>query len=195
MKNKTYSRSIADVINNFLTEDDWHYTFDDKIGVFRFDLDLDGRIKNISYYIEVTDDEYVVYAVSPIGADSNNGKMMASMADFICRANYGLINGNFELDMRDGEIRYKTFLDCKGITPSAEMVRNSIRYPAAMFERYGAGIIDVINGDAAAEEAIESSEGSLLENLCSFLSEKSDKKGGTDLLITRLAARFGIYDD
>ena len=31
-----------------------------------------------------------------------------------CRANYGLLaNGNFELDMDDGEIRYKVFIDCR----------------------------------------------------------------------------------
>lgn len=70
---------------------------------------------------------------------------MAIMAEFICRANYGLKNGNFELDMRDGEIRYKSFVDCEGLTPTTEMVRNSIHCPAAMFDRYGDGIVDIIS--------------------------------------------------
>lgn len=65
--------------------------------------------------------------------------MMASMAEFVCRANYGLVSGNFELDMRDGEIRFKRFAECEGITPTSEMVCNSIHCPAAMFKRYGAG--------------------------------------------------------
>ena len=76
------------------------------------------------------------------------------MADFICRANYGLLNGNFELDIRDGEIRYKTYVDCEGNNPSIEIVRNSIYCPAAMMERYSAGIADIIFGNATAEEAV-----------------------------------------
>ena len=126
MKNRAYSKSIANVINSFLIEDDWHFSFDDQRGLFRFGLNLKGRIKKVGYIIDVKDDEYVVYAISPLGADDDDEKMMATMADFLCRANYGLKNGNFELDMRDGEIRYKCFVDCEGITPTTEMVRNSI---------------------------------------------------------------------
>lgn len=124
MKNRAYSKNIADAINSFLTEDDWHFSFDDQCGLFKFGLNLKGRIKKVSYIVDVKDDEYVVYAISPIGADEKDEKMMAVMAEFICRANYGLKNGNFELDMRDGEIRYKSFVDCEGLTPTTEMVRN-----------------------------------------------------------------------
>lgn len=115
MKDKTYSKDIADAINRFLAEDDWHFLFDEQRGMFKFGLSLKSRMKSINYLIDVKDDEYVVYAISPIGADHMDEKMMTSMADFICRANYGLKNGNFELDMRDGEIRYKSYVDCEGI--------------------------------------------------------------------------------
>lgn len=120
MKNRAYSKNIADAINSFLTEDDWHFSFDDQCGLFKFSLNLKGRIKKVSYIVDVKDDEYVVYAISPLGADEDDEKMMAIMAEFICRANYGLKNGNFELDMRDGEIRYKSFVDCEGLTPTME---------------------------------------------------------------------------
>lgn len=32
---------------------------------------------------------------------------MKRTAEFLTRANYGLVFGNFEMDMHDGEIRYK----------------------------------------------------------------------------------------
>lgn len=192
MKNRTYSKSIANVINSFLTEDDWLFSFDDKHGLFRFGLNLKGRIKKVSYIIDVKDDEYVVYAISPLGADDDNEKVMATMADFLCRANYGLKNGNFELDMRDGEIRYKCFVDCEGITPTSEMVRNSIHCPAAMFDRYGAGIVDIIFGNATAKEAIAKCEKSPAEELRAILGEELGGDEDVDAMIARLAARFGI---
>jgi hypothetical protein len=158
MTSRTYSKSIASAINNFLTEGDWHFSFDDQRGLYKFGLNLKGRIKEVNYIIDVKDDEYVVYAVSPLGVDKDDEKMMAAMAEFICRANYGLKNGNFELDMRDGEIRYKSFVDCEGFTPTTEIVRNSILLPAAMFDRYGVGIVDIIFGNSTAKDAVAKCE-------------------------------------
>lgn len=192
MKNRTYSKSIANAINNFLTEDDWHFSFDDQRGLFKFGLNLKGRIKKVSYIIDVKDDEYVVYAISPLGADEDDEKMMATLADFICRANYGLKNGNFEIDMRDGEIRYKSFIDCEGITPTMEMVRNSIHCPAAMFDRYGAGIVDILFGNSTAKDAIAKCEKSPAEELRALLGEEFDGDDDMDAMLARLAVRFGI---
>lgn len=192
MKNRTYSKSIADAINSFLTEDDWHFSFDDQRGLFKFDLNLKGRIKNVRYIVDVKDDEYVVYAISPIGADEDDEKKMAIMAEFICRANYGLKNGNFELDMRDGEIRYKSFVDCEGLTPTTEMVRNSIHCPAAMFDRYGDGIVDIIFGNSTAKEAVAKCEKSPEEELRALLGEEFDGDDDMEAMIARLAARFEI---
>ena len=171
MKERMYSETIAQAINNYLTEDEWHFSFDEKRGLFKFGLSLKGKIKKINYIVDVKDDEYVVYAVSPLGADEDDKEMVASMAEFVCRANYGLVNGNFELDMRDGEIRFKCFVDCEGITPTSEMVRNSIHCPAAMFKRYGAGIVDIIFGKSSAQEAVEKCEKTNEDELRHLLTE------------------------
>lgn len=188
MKDKTYSKDIADAINRFLTEDDWHFLFDEQRGMFKFGLSLKSRMKSINYIIDVKDDEYVVYAISPIGADHMDENMMTSMADFICRANYGLKNGNFELDMRDGEIRYKSYVDCEGITPTTDIVRNSILCPGAMFNQYGDGIVDIIFGGASAKDAIAKCEKSPEEQLRDLIGGDEE----LDAMITRLAAQLGI---
>lgn len=192
MKERTYSKSTANAINNFLAENDWHFSFDDQRGLFKFGLCLKGKIKKINYIIDVKEDEYIVYAISPLGADEDDEKMMATMAEFVCRANYGLKNGNFELDMRDGEMRFKSFVDCDGITPTAEMVRNSIHCPAAMFDRYGTGIVDIIFSNATAKDAIAKCERSPAEELRALLGEEVDGDEDMGAMITRLAARFGI---
>lgn len=196
MKEKIYSQTIAQAINSYLTNDEWHFSFDEKHGLFRFGLSLKGKIKKINYIVDVKDDEYVVYAISPLGADEDDKEMMSSMAEFVCRANYGLVNGNFELDMRDGEIRFKCFVDCEGVTPTSEMVRNSIHCPAAMFKRYGAGIVDIIFGRASALDAVEKCEKTTEDELRHLLTELECDEEGDELegMIARLAERLGLTE-
>lgn len=153
-----FSEDVANAIRDFLTVGNWSFSFDEQKGCFKFGMSGKGKIKNFTYIIVVQESDYTVYAVAPIGCDSGNAKMLSAMAEYICRANYGLRQGNFELDMRDGEIRCKSFVDCEGITPTSEMIRNSIHVPALMYLRYGDGIVDIIFGNATAEEAIRKCE-------------------------------------
>lgn len=192
MKEKIYSKDIAHAINTYLKEDDWHFSFDEKRGVFKFGLSLKGKMKKINYIIYIKEDEYVVYAVSPLGADEEDEKMMATMAEFVCRANYGLKNGNFELDMRDGEIRFKCFADCEGIIPTTEMIRNSIHCPAAMFEQYAEGIVGIIFGNLNAKDAVEKCEKSPMDELRTILGDELDGDADLDTMIARLAEKLGI---
>ncbi len=195
MNTNTYSKEIATAINKFLVEDDWHFTFDEKKGLFKFGLNLRGKLKNIRYLIDVKKEEYIVYAISPIGADVDDKSMMAAMAEFMCRANYGLMNGNFELDMNDGEIRFKVFVPCNGIIPSNKWVQNSIYCPAGMFKRYGDGIIDIIFNNSDVEETVLKCENEeeLLE-LLSMITD-SDDDVDTETMLARLASRLGVDSD
>lgn len=129
MKEKNYSEAIANAIKSYLEEDDWRFSFDNASGIFRFGLSLSNKIKKINYIVDVKVDEYIVYAVVPIGVDEGDEKTMAVMAEFVCRANYGLKNGNLEFDMDDGLIRYKCYVDCENAIPSEDIVQNSIHCP------------------------------------------------------------------
>ena len=80
------------------------------------------------------------------------------MAEFLCRANYGLANGNFELDFRDGEIRYKCFVNCDETVPGKETIKDSIYVPARMFTRYSEGILAVLFNMKSAEQAVKDCE-------------------------------------
>lgn len=194
---KNYSETIANVIKTYLKEDDWHFSFDGETGLFKFGLSLSSKIKKINYIVDVKEDEYIVYAIAPIGADEEDKKMMATMAEFVCRANYGLKNGNFELDMRDGEVRFKCFVDCEGIIPSKDMVQNSIHCPAAMFKRYGSGIVDIIFGNVTAKEAVEKCEKATEDEVRSLLTELAgeDSDGEFGAMLARLAERLSLSED
>lgn len=149
-----YDVSVARAIKNFLDADDWHYSFDEDKGVFTFNLSLSNKLKKVSYRIRVFSDSYACYAYSPLEADD----CKAEMAEFITRANYGLRNGNFEMDHTDGELRYKCFVNCDGTAPGTQIIKDSIYIPAAMYKRYGNGIVSVIFGVQSPEEAVAECE-------------------------------------
>lgn len=192
---KTYSMKIANEINNFLLKNDWKFFFDEERGVFRFGLRLKNKMKTINYVIYTENKYYLVYATSPIGADSDDYDMMTRMAEFICRVNYGLTSGNFEFDMRDGEIRYKSYVDCDGIIPTQEMIRESIHCPAAMFERYAPGILDIIFCNSTARDAVNRCEKLIEEELLKILKEESDDSENVDKLLGELVTYLDSAGD
>ena len=151
----TYSEIIAGEIKKYLTEEDWRFSFDKQLGWFDFRLDIRGRLKKVDFIVKTKSDFYVVYAFCPLRVDTEK---LDTMAEFVCRANFGIFDGNFELDFEDGELRYKCFVDCRGITPLKDKIERSLFIPALMFDKFGAGIIEILFGNATAVEALEKCE-------------------------------------
>ena len=174
------------------------FSFDEDTGIFDFGLRVKSKIQKINYIVDVHEDEIVVYGMCPIGVDHTDADFMAQMAEFLCRANYGLKNGCFELDFRDGEIRYKSFIDCEETMPSVKVIKNSIHCIAAMYKRYAPGIVDIIFSGCTAKEAIAKCEKFPEDELRSMLTEAvGEDMEGTDIeaMIARLATRLGITED
>ena len=156
---KIYSMEIARELKDYLDGKNWKYGFDQDYGIFRFGINLNGNMKTLQCIIEIRDDSYVFYAISPISANQEDERQMMKMAEFVCRANYGLLAGNFEFDFRDAELRYKYYVNCDGILPTYGIINDSVHIPAAMFSRYGDGILQILFNDMPAEEAVELCEG------------------------------------
>lgn len=205
MSRYEYSDEIVNVIKKFLADDDWHYSFDEDTGIFRFGLKIGSKLQRINYVIDVHDDEFITYGMCPIGADHEDSEMMAQMAEFICRSNYGLKNGCFELDFRDGEIRFRSYVDCENQMPSTSVVKNSVHCTAAMIKRYAPGIVDIIFSGAAAKDAIikcEKSKEAELHSAEDELRSVLEKALGGDVneetigaFLSRLTSELGIIDE
>lgn len=154
MKTNMYSIEIANIVKQFLTEDSWNFSFDEEHGIFKFGLRIKGKIHSLKYFISIRTNEVIVYGICSIGVEEEDNKMMMEMAEFLHRVNWGLRNGCFEFDFRDGEIRFRSYIDCDKTLPSIESIKNSIFCTAAMFEKYGAGITSIIFAEGYAQEAI-----------------------------------------
>lgn len=169
MINRSYSRPIAKAIRNHLDTHNFHYNFDDELGVFNLLMGVGGKAKTLIYHIIVDEHNFVTNARYPLGPSSDDEACMNTMARFFARANYGMRNGNFELDMNDGDINFKSFCCCRGLAaPSDEMVAECIQCPAAMFDKYEAGILGILFGnmtDQEAEAHCENTKGNILSKL------------------------------
>lgn len=67
-----------------------------------------------------------------------------AMMELVTRANYGLIIGNFELDLDDGEVRFKTSIDFVGDRLSGALLAQLVEHNLDAFDSY----LPAINGVA-----------------------------------------------
>ena len=151
------TEAIVEAIGDFLDDDDWKYEYQGEKNLFKMGVSLRCRLQSTRLYIDVKEDAYLVYAISPIsGVEDTVSELMR----YLTRANYALINGNFELDVRDGEVRYKTYVNCDGLNElSREVIRDSVYVPCAMMNKYGDGIAALAMGYSDADTELKKAEG------------------------------------
>ena len=100
-------------------------------------------------------EQFIYYSVAPVKAPAER---RAAMAEFITRANYGMIIGNFELDFSDGEVRYKTSIDVEGAELVPAVIRQLVYANVLTMDRYLKGIMAVAFGGVDPEMAVKSVE-------------------------------------
>lgn len=99
---------------------------------------------------------FLFYVVAPVKVPE---LLRGAVAEFVTRANYGLRIGNFEMDYRDGEVRYKSVLTFEGAGLGATPIHNVI-YPAVQtMDHYLPGLMSVIYGGREPAGAIQEIEG------------------------------------
>lgn len=142
---------IFEVVYNLFEEDDWNFEVI-KDGEA---LKLEVSAENGNYKCHAIADEetqtFRFYSIAPIKVPQFKRK---EIADFIARANYGLILGNFELDMDDGEVRFKTSSYQSNMPLNFEVCKRLVYLNVKTLDDYFLGIMKVTYGDAYPEEAI-----------------------------------------
>lgn len=78
--------------------------------------------------------------------------------EFLTRANYGLLLGNFEIDLSDGEVRFRCSTTTEGSELSYEQHRNMLYVSVGIMDRYFPGLQRVVQGTADPAAAIDDIE-------------------------------------
>lgn len=149
-----YNPAIADVLVSVMDEMGIKRTFDQtsKEGLFTIHMKIHSRLQNVMIHVLVREDNFSVLATLPLAADEN---IRLAVAEYLTRANYNMRNGNFEMNMADGVIRFKTYHHVGEGPLDRKAARLSLILPALMIDRYGNGLIDVLFSLKSPREAIE----------------------------------------
>ncbi|MGI6014434.1 MAG: hypothetical protein ACOX7K_09195 [Oscillospiraceae bacterium] len=151
----SYSTNVANSILDYFKSMNFDFDFDAEKGIITTAFPTDSKIGQVDIRIRFLSDGYISHAISRISADENSRD---KVAEYLTRANYGLRNGNFEMDFRDGEIRFKAF--CRsGDTVLEEMqIHDSFILPIVQFDTYGDDLLAVLFGMKEPEQAIQDAE-------------------------------------
>ncbi len=143
------------LVRDYLDENDWKYKYIPEKELYFGSVRLKGCICTVEFLICMSDTHVTVYYKLPVSAK----ECRRTMAEFITRANFGLHMGCFELDFRDGEIRYKMSISNSALeaNPDNEMGL-MMSVPCGTIDTYSSGIIGVLSGFEKPEDAVKRCE-------------------------------------
>lgn len=148
---------LVERVERFLKSLKWSYNYDAEEEVFYTGCALDESFRSCNLVIDVQDDMVLCYAFLPIEVPADRrGDVMI----FLTCANWGMRAGTFELDLTDGEVRFRTYLACPegDELPSDEALTCLLSVPPGMIERYGAALRQVIENKTDPFEAVRTAE-------------------------------------
>ncbi len=140
----------------FFEADEWPYERIEELPMVR--SRYAGRNGNYDCWFQArpAEQQMMFYSRAPINASPEK---RAALAEFFTRSNYGMVIGNFELDMNDGEMRYKVSVDAEAIDLTPTFLKN-ISYTAVVtMDRYLPGIMKVLYSDIPPADAVSEIEG------------------------------------
>ncbi|HVJ47859.1 YbjN domain-containing protein [Desulfitobacterium sp.] len=143
--------TLFQILYQTLTENGWEFDHDDKNEILR--LEIRGVNSDFHCFIIVDEEQESLLCNTHIKHKIPFPKRI-EICNFMNRINYELANGNFEMDMDDGEIRFRTYLDLANTEPSQEQMMNLIWNGSQSFDTYYPGVEKIVHEEFSAEEAM-----------------------------------------
>ena len=149
-----YSQKLVDSLQALFKTLGFQPRFEEKNGfaLFTLQMKLHCKLQSARMYVFVQEDHFSTVTTVPLSADKN---CRLAVAEYLTRANFNMRNGNFELNMEDGEIRFKTYLHASNGEMDIAGARLCLILPFLMIDRFGDGLVEVLFGFKSPREAFE----------------------------------------
>ena len=132
----SYSPQIADAIEDFFHKKDLiivrEETSNGNECLIHFRTKLKSKIQTAHEYIIIRDNNFSILTTIPINADEDH---RLALAEYLTRVNFNMRIGNFELDMTDGEIRFKEYAFVGDGPVQTELIASMVFIPLQMIDR------------------------------------------------------------
>lgn len=146
------AQKVYQMFKDHLTRNNFHYeSFDDKLLI---KLTVQGEDLPQPTFIHVLADRDVVQVISPIPSKIPDDKRVDG-AVAVAVANYGMVNGSFDYDMSDGEVRFRVTQSYKGIELSDDLVGYILRICFFTTDKYNDRFFMLGKGMLTLEQFIE----------------------------------------
>lgn len=152
---KTSKGDLASVVISTLRAEKMKYTVGEDPKIVY--LALTSKDYTYQSVFDIRPESHVIlfYMMGPMKVPADKRAMVS---EYINRANYGLIVGNFELDMKDGEVRYKATLITEGTAPKIPTIKR-LMYPVILtMHKYYPGLMDICFKGLSVEKAMAAVE-------------------------------------
>lgn len=147
-------------VKKVLTDIGWDPEPTDIEGVLRIDFSKD-KIPVLDALADVRI-EYERFLYYLNFRDFAAPKYRKETMEFITRINFDLITGNFEINLDNGSVRYKSSIDFTQVELTKTLIGNIIKSSRDVVEQYGDALIEVMHGKKKAAQAIDDVEGNSL---------------------------------
>jgi hypothetical protein len=148
-------QQIFNTLIEFFEEDEWDFQWVEGMSVLS--MGFSGKNGKWVCYAQAREkqQQFVFYSVMPVNVPDDK---RPAISEFITRANYGMVIGNFEMDFEDGEIRYKTSIDVEGAALLPPLIRQMVYANVIITDRYLPGLMSVLYGGKSPIAAIANIE-------------------------------------
>ena len=149
------AKEVFDTLIRMLERRNWKYekhedTFLIKSGVKGEDLPIE-------FVVLVKPGNEVVQFISPMPFNIPEDKRVDG-ALAVCAANYGIVDGSFDYDLRDGEIRFRMTSSYRESTLSEERFEYMVVVAAATVDRYNDKFFMLAKGMISVQQFLEQEE-------------------------------------
>lgn len=162
---------IVDYLKQYFNDKDWHYSHyrpatNDKQQSHHLFLRMQNKQLDCGYLFRVQEKNKLlaVYGILPFLIPESH---QSAAILLITQINYDMLIGNLEMDINDGEIRYKNAIDIEAIGIDDNIIEHLLQSAIAMTTVTHEIFSDLVNNQNPAEE---------LQTLLMQLSQQSDSR-------------------
>lgn len=146
------ANAVYKLFQKHLDKNDFKYTAhdDDKV----ITLTANGEDLPVHVIIRVLDDREVVQIISPMTFKMSEDKRIDG-AVAVAIANYGMVNGSFDYDVSDGEIRFRTTQSFHGADMNDDTAQYMLAITFSTVDKYNDKFFMLNKGMMSLEQFIE----------------------------------------
>ena len=142
---------VYETIKKHLKKNDFHFdAYDDD---HRIKMNVRGDDLPVSIIIRVLDERGVMQILSPLPFNMPEDKRIDG-AVAVSVANYGIVNGSFDYDMSDGEIRFRITQSFEDVDYNEDVFKYMLRVAFLTVDKYNDHFFMVGKGMMTLKEFI-----------------------------------------